>query len=70
MSIKDKLEIGLKPDAPYRPDNLPDHQQGDEACEKGAEPGSAPDTKQAREDCDGPPKEAPAPPPKRKVPVS
>jgi hypothetical protein len=22
--IKDKLEIGLKPDAPYRPANLPD----------------------------------------------
>ena len=28
MSLKDKLEIGLKPDAPYRPDNLPEHQQG------------------------------------------
>ena len=26
MSLKDKLEIGLKPDAPYRPDNLPEHQ--------------------------------------------
>lgn len=24
MSLKDKLEIGLKPDAPYRPDNLPE----------------------------------------------
>lgn len=22
--IKDKLEIGLKPDAPYRPNNLPE----------------------------------------------
>ena len=26
MTIKDKLEIGLKEDAPYRKDNLPDHQ--------------------------------------------
>jgi hypothetical protein len=30
MTIRDKLEIGLKPDAPYRPDNLPDFQK-DEA---------------------------------------
>ena len=26
MTIKDKLEIGLKEDAPYRKDNLPDAQ--------------------------------------------
>jgi len=26
MTIKDKLEIGLKEDAPYRKDNLPDQQ--------------------------------------------
>jgi len=26
MTWKDKLEIGLKPDAPYRKDNLPDSQ--------------------------------------------
>ena len=26
MTWKDKLEIGLKPDAPYRKDNLPDQQ--------------------------------------------
>ncbi len=26
MTLKDKLEIGLKEDAPYRKDNLPDHQ--------------------------------------------
>lgn len=25
--IKDKLEIGLKPDAPYRPTNLPESEQ-------------------------------------------
>jgi hypothetical protein len=27
MSIKDKLEIGLKPDAPYRKANLPPSQK-------------------------------------------
>jgi len=32
MSLKDKLEIGLKPDAPYRKDNLPEFQQ-DEAAD-------------------------------------
>lgn len=26
MTWRDKLEIGLKPDAPYRKDNLPDSQ--------------------------------------------
>jgi len=26
MTWRDKLEIGLKPDAPYRKDNLPDQQ--------------------------------------------
>jgi hypothetical protein len=26
MTLKDKLEIGLKEDAPYRKDNLPDQQ--------------------------------------------
>jgi hypothetical protein len=26
MTWKDKLEIGLKEDAPYRKDNLPEHQ--------------------------------------------
>jgi hypothetical protein len=27
MTIKDKLEIGLKEDAPYRRDNLPDSEK-------------------------------------------
>jgi hypothetical protein len=26
MTLKDNLEIGLKPDAPYRKDNLPEDQ--------------------------------------------
>jgi hypothetical protein len=34
MSLKDKLEVGLKPDAPFRPDNLPDFQQDDKACRR------------------------------------
>ena len=57
MSVKDKLEIGLKPDAPYRHDNLPEHQQDDPDCAKGGEPGESPEHVKAREDCaDGDPK--------------
>lgn len=60
MSLKDKLEIGLKPDAPYRRDNLPEFQQDDPACEAAATPGNAPDTLRAREECaEGPEKKAP-----------
>ena len=51
MSLKDKLEIGLKPDAPYRPDNLPEFQKDDPACQVAAEPGDGPDQAEAREDC-------------------
>ena len=51
MSLKDKLEIGLKPDAPYRQDNLPDFQQDDPACVEAAEPGDAEAQKRAREEC-------------------
>jgi hypothetical protein len=29
--VKDKLEIGLKPDAPYRPGNLPESELDDPA---------------------------------------
>jgi hypothetical protein len=52
MSLKDKLEIGLKPDAPFRPDNLPDFQQDDPACQDGATPGNAPEVRRARKMCD------------------
>ena len=31
--IKDKLEIGLKPDAPYRPNNLPESEQAEKQDE-------------------------------------
>jgi hypothetical protein len=52
MSLKDKLEIGLKPDAPYRPDNLPDFQANDPACQDASMPGESPAAEQAREECD------------------
>lgn len=54
MSLKDKLEIGLKPDAPYRPDNLPEHQQNDPDCQDASEPGDGPRQREARERCDNP----------------
>jgi hypothetical protein len=54
MSMKDKLEIGLKPDAPYRPDNLPEHQQDDADCVEAAEPGHGAAQERAREDCTTP----------------
>jgi hypothetical protein len=51
MSIKDKLEIGLKPDAPYRPDNLPEFQQADADCQDAATPGDGPEQREARDAC-------------------
>ena len=54
MSLKDKLEIGLKPDAPYRPDNLPEAQQDEPQCVEGATPGTDPNVEQARLECDIP----------------
>jgi hypothetical protein len=55
MSLKDKLEIGLKPDAPFRKDNLPDFQQDDPACEVAATPGDTPSVERARKACTMPP---------------
>ena len=55
MSLKDKLEIGLKPEAPYRKDNLPEFQQDDPACEVAATPGDSEPLRQARKDCATPP---------------
>ncbi len=54
MSLKDKLEVGLKPDAPYRPDNLPAHKLNDPACQEGGVQGSDddPDAELARQACD------------------
>ena len=79
MSFKDKMEVGLKPDAPYRPDNLPEIQQGDPDCQEAGEPGDSPRLREAREACETPVKprarrsrsaaEAPAPRrrPRRKI---
>lgn len=55
MSLKDKLEIGLKPDAPFRKDNLPDFQQDDPACDVAATPGDTPAVERARKECTMPP---------------
>ena len=51
MSLKDKLEIGLKPDAPYRPDNLPEFQRDDPACQVAAIPGDSSPLREARREC-------------------
>ena len=55
MSLKDKLEIGLKPEAPYRKDNLPDFQQDDPDCKVAATPGDSESLRRARKDCATPP---------------
>jgi hypothetical protein len=55
MSLKDKLEVGLKPDAPFRPDNLPDFQKDDKTCEVAATPGDSPELQRARAQCEEPP---------------
>jgi hypothetical protein len=51
MSVKDKLEIGLKPGAAYRRDNLPDFQKDDPDCRKAAEPGESLEIEKVREKC-------------------
>jgi hypothetical protein len=61
--VKDKLEIGLKPDAPYRPENLPDFQKNDPACEEAGQPGDSPRLRAARDECAAP--VAPAAPRRR-----
>jgi len=52
MSLKDKLEVGLKPDAPYRPDNLPEFQEDDPACNDASTPGDSAAAREARDHCD------------------
>jgi hypothetical protein len=56
MSLKDKLEIGLKPDAPYRKDNLPEFQQDEPACDVAATPGDSAALRTARTECEEAPK--------------
>lgn len=56
MSLKDKLEIGLKPDAPFRRENLPEFQQDEPACEVAAAPGDSDALREARAECEEAPK--------------
>ncbi len=56
MSLKDKLEIGLKPDAPYRKDNLPEFQQAEPACDIASTPGDSAEVLRARTECAEAPK--------------
>ena len=60
MTWKDKLELGLKEDAPYRKDNLPEKQvRGPEVP---AGPGRSPVIPAAREEAESePPPPAPKP---------
>jgi len=59
MTWKDKLEIGLKEDAPYRKDNLPEQQvRGPEVP---AGPGRSPVIPAAREEAEAEPPPAPKP---------
>ena len=48
MTWRDKLEIGLKEDAPYRKDNLPPNQVRGPQVPSG--PGRSPEVPQARHD--------------------
>ena len=48
MTLKDKLEIGLKEDAPYRKDNLPENQVRGPEIPTG--PGRSPEIPLARTD--------------------
>ena len=48
MTWKDKLEIGLKEDAPYRKDNLPESQVRGPEIPSG--PGRSPEIPEARKD--------------------
>jgi hypothetical protein len=49
MTWKDKAELGLKPDAPFRKDNLPDFQV-EGAKTKPAGQGRSPDVPRARQE--------------------
>ncbi len=48
MTWRDKMEIGLTDDAPFRRDNLPDHQMG--GGERPTGPGRSPEVVEARRD--------------------
>jgi hypothetical protein len=60
--LKDELEVGLRPDAPYRKENLPELQQDDPACDEAARPDDSPGVERACGESD----EAPAAPERRR----
>ena len=60
MTWRDKLEIGLKEDAPYRKDNLPESQVRGPEIPSG--PGRSPEIPAARADRDEITAPAPRPP--------
>lgn len=53
MTWKDKLEIGLKEDAPFRKDNLPESQV--RGPERSTGPGRSPEVTMSRQDVTNPP---------------
>ncbi len=57
MTWKDKLEIGLKDDAPFRKDNLPDEQVHGPLRPAG--PGRSPEVPEAREEAEAKAKKGP-----------
>jgi hypothetical protein len=64
MTWKDKLEIGLKDDAPFRRDNLPDFQKTDGgATSMPGDPTRSPEEPGARQDAAAPPRTAARPKP-------
>lgn len=55
--IKDKLEIGLKPDAPYRPNNLPESEGGEQQTTEESENSPSEQERRNREEQRGRPGE-------------
>jgi hypothetical protein len=52
MTWKDKLEIGLKDDAAFRHDNVPDFQKTGDSANGGEKTDRSPEEPQAREDAE------------------
>jgi hypothetical protein len=56
MTWKDKLEIGLKDDAPFRRDNVPDFQKdADDPANEDEDAARSPEQPRAREDAEAAP---------------
>ena len=55
MTWKDKLEIGLKDDAPFRRDNVPDFQKTGDSATKDEDEDRSPEEPSARKDAEAAP---------------